>query len=294
MDWKDKSRMVQLTAHLGKRESQVLVLKNLGYEVHEMKEIIQELEGSAPTEATLHSIQSKLKRRHIQSHFTKNAIGDGADSILLPSAIENEFNQDVTTTSYTGKIGCGKTLTAEKHAYELEQNNDVDFIVAISPLKEWDRLPDSSTINKVYIDSSNSSDVVSNIENEINSFVKSLSGNQSAVLFLDQAHYILTNDNVCRRISDTFHSSPANISFRPITQLFNEVEESAFNVDVYNIFRDESEMANKKFDDISVHPRNLHVGTEQNPWNEVIHSKNNETKLQCVYLSEEEKNSINL
>jgi CRISPR/Cas system-associated endonuclease/helicase Cas3 len=291
MSWIDKYMMTKNVTELGKRESQILVLDNMGISIEKIQTKIEDLEGDRPEKSTIRSIKSKLKRKKIRQYFTNIALDDSVDKMNLKSTNEDEFSDKITTYAYCGMIGCGKTVASARDAYNLSNNIYVDKVDIINILD------DKTLINAAHndkIESHNLGDCIDIevIMDRIYDCISKYEPNKNYVLFIDQAHYITTNEDTLSKIIDYIKTTDANVSLRLVSQTYKEFINMKHGIDFYNIFRIESADSDiiSKYD-LNISPSNLHVGTEKRPWSEVIRvdTNKNSSKIRCVYLSEDEK-----
>lgn len=293
MNWINEYKLIENTTHLGKRESQVLTLDKREYNAEQIKTKISDLEGESPKINTIESIKSKLKRKRIKSVFTNNAIT--TNNLILPCKLNNEFNREQTVYSYIGQIGCGKTVTAADHTVRLSENDNVDRIDILSPIeKEWDYI-DNINDNKIstYYPKSTSSkeEIKEYLIDQLFDCIESYDSSYNCAIFIDQAYYILNDDKYVTEIKNKLDDLEANISLRLIVHDINDINNINLDIDVYNIFRLSSNDNLKEIIDekLTISPKNLHIGREEEPWSEVIqvNKLENNYNLYCSYITDE-------
>lgn len=289
MNWKLKSKIVHNITNLGKRESQVLVLSKNDFSVEEIKEKIQGFEGKSPETQTIRSIRSKLNRHHIKSTFLTNIFNSSFDSIQNPSLSENDFRDSLTIHGYCGQIGSGKTVLTKQHALELNEKPFVDTIQVIDVLDSYG-IDCVDTYSDFDINDNVSELIVEKISSLINSYTK----NSNVVLFIDQAHYILSNPDHIHKVITQLDQCAANISLRLVTQEIKDFKPILDRIHIFNLLRVSNPKDSILRYNLPVSPTSLHVGTAENPWNEIIriNTQQDNSELQMSYLTEEQQNKI--
>lgn len=291
MSWIDKYMMTKNVTGLGKRESQILVLDNMGMSTEKIQTKIEDLEGDRPEKSTIRSIKSKLKRKKIRQSFTNIALDGSVDKMNLESINKDEFSDKITTYAYCGMIGCGKTVASARDAYNLSNNVYVDKVDIINILD------DKTLINAAHNDKIESHNLgecrdIEIIVDKIYDCISKYEPNKNYVLFIDQSHYITTNENTFSEIVDYIETTHANVSIRLVSQTYKEFINMEYDIDFYNIFRIEGGNDIVSKFDLNLDPSNLNPGTRQRkPWSEVIRvdTNKNSSEIRCVYLSEDEK-----
>lgn len=296
MDWKQRSEMIHSITKLGRRESQVLALKEEGYSPEEMKQEFTNSEGDSPQANTLRSILSQLSDKQLRSSYTTDIIGRSVDYVQVPSLTELETEQD-TVRVIAGKIGSGKTVSNLIQSADLDTNDAVDSIQILDPLSEWkEHLTD---IEKASVtEFSNVPDSVKEkMKNEVLEYIDSIKEDSLHVIYIDQAHYISRDSEICNSIQSAMKDSPGTISLRLITHTPEDVCED-LTVDIYNIFR----LPAEDFDGIlqdhefTINPESLHIGMSAEPFSNLIHYNvaKDTVKLKCSYLTEEKRELLNM
>lgn len=174
--------------------------------------MISEVEDDVPTVETLKSIRSKLRKKDIQMRIGKRIMDDGVENILLPHRSDFELNKSVTTVAYLGSIGSGKTVAAQKHALDLIDDEDVEKVIDV--LQEWRNLQDAEMISMKGLSQQPST---SRILREIKNTVDEMQKHENYIVFIEQAHYLVSDyeriDELYRILEDT----SARISLRLIS-----------------------------------------------------------------------------
>lgn len=289
MDWKQKAEIIENQTSLGKRESQVLALDKGGFDIDEVLEMISEVEDDVPTVETLKSIRSKLRKRDIQMRIGTRIMDGGVENALLPHRSDFEPNKSVTTVAYLGSIGSGKTVGAQKHALDLIGDDDGAEVIVIDVLDEWRNFQDVEMISVKDLSQERSGD---SILRKVKSTVHEMQEDKNYVIFIEQAHYLLSDDEGMSELYRTLEETNARISLRLISQAYDDFVSPNFDIDVYNIFRmDTNPLPDMGVENLGiVTPRNLSTGTKK-PTSEVIQYDvaNEEASLWCVYLTDEER-----
>jgi hypothetical protein len=151
----------------------------------------------------------------------------------------------------------------------------------------WRNLPNVEMISIKDLSQERSGGV---ILRKIKDTVDEMQENKNYVIFVEQARLILSDDKIMKELYRTLEETSARISLRLIAQDYYEFASPYVEVDIYNIFRMDTnplpDMGVKNLGRVT--PRNLSTGTEEKPVSEVIqyHVAKEEASLYCVYLTE--------
>jgi hypothetical protein len=136
MTWKVEAELLAQYTIIGKRQAQIYILLERGYDTEKIQTKLKEVTDTPPEKPTIRSTKHDLKNKLSEINELDKLL-NSKDKKIQPPLNPPEGVDNDNIQVYVGQVGCGKTVTAKTHIHRAIEEDPTTSVFVVDPVDSW-------------------------------------------------------------------------------------------------------------------------------------------------------------